>query len=546
MIDSRDWQVRLGPLLSSLLEGDLDEKQREELDEILRAEPESRQYYARYMFIHAALSWKKVEPIALRAAQAPPSGKPVADTVQPVRSVQADDDPPVTASQPTRSSTRQLGETAAPAAGWNRLARTFAQQPLTLAIMLMVMIFGGVVLWRWSTFSSPPKVTEEIARPSERENNLLLGVAGGPTQYVANITGGSQVEWGDPNSQPSPNARLLAGQVLEFRSGLLEVTFRNGAVVLLEGPALFSLGDGQSTALVRGKLTADVPESASGFTVATPAVEIVDLGTRFGVDVSNGVTQTSVFKGEIKAQPLNQNGGGQFLRLTEGEGARFVAAGGPVVRTPALAERFVSQLPNRVQSVAVADPAVASRNLIRPKSVRSNIVGTIHPLARMIDGSGLVGKGPELTRLHHGNELPDDDQARLLDDNANWKAVITFLPIDLEFDLGETFDLARLHVWNYAHPAPGFVAELRDARHVALWLSSDGVDFQPAGSIELKSSAAAPESAQSFPLAGRARYVRLRLTSSYGAGRGSEVGLGEVRLEGKPAVKKSDGDKTQQ
>ena len=50
----------------------------------------------------------------------------------------------------------------------------------------------------------------------------------------------------------------------------------------------------------RGRLAADVPPSAKGFTVITPTGDAVDLGTRFGVDVpSSGSAEVHVFQGEV-------------------------------------------------------------------------------------------------------------------------------------------------------------------------------------------------------------------------------------------------------
>jgi hypothetical protein len=50
----------------------------------------------------------------------------------------------------------------------------------------------------------------------------------------------------------------------------------------------------------RGRLAADVPPAAKGFTVVTPSGDAIDLGTRFGVDVpSTGAAEVHVFQGEV-------------------------------------------------------------------------------------------------------------------------------------------------------------------------------------------------------------------------------------------------------
>jgi hypothetical protein len=74
--------------------------------------------------------------------------------------------------------------------------------------------------------------------------------------------------------------------------------------VVLEGPARFELADPDRLVLWSGKLAADVPPRAVGFTIETPAGLIIDRGTRFGVNVSsNGLTETRVFQGRVDVRP---------------------------------------------------------------------------------------------------------------------------------------------------------------------------------------------------------------------------------------------------
>ena len=54
---------------------------------------------------------------------------------------------------------------------------------------------------------------------------------------------------------------------------------------------------------MRGRLSAEVPSSAKGFTVITPTGKAIDLGTKFGVDVPlQGEAEIHVFQGEVIAQ----------------------------------------------------------------------------------------------------------------------------------------------------------------------------------------------------------------------------------------------------
>ena len=60
----------------------------------------------------------------------------------------------------------------------------------------------------------------------------------------------------------------------------------NGASVTLQGPAAYEIAGPMETRLHHGILTARIPESAIGFTVETSAMNVVDLGTAFGVSVN--------------------------------------------------------------------------------------------------------------------------------------------------------------------------------------------------------------------------------------------------------------------
>jgi hypothetical protein len=94
---------------------------------------------------------------------------------------------------------------------------------------------------------------------------------------------------------------------LNFSSGTVEIEFLSGARLLVVGPAKLRLESESSVFLENGKASAYVPQPARGFTVKTPTMQLVDLGTAFGVDVtSDSKAEVHVFDGEISIQPTNQ------------------------------------------------------------------------------------------------------------------------------------------------------------------------------------------------------------------------------------------------
>src|SRR5438093_1478452 len=102
---------------------------------------------------------------------------------------------------------------------------------------------------------------------------------------------------------PARPARELTTTPLNLVSGLAEVLFKGGAVLVIEGPAEFTPETEDSVILKRGRLTARMPETARPFTVNTPAARVLDHGTEFGVDVGAGGTTVEVFHGRVSLKP---------------------------------------------------------------------------------------------------------------------------------------------------------------------------------------------------------------------------------------------------
>lgn len=62
-------------------------------------------------------------------------------------------------------------------------------------------------------------------------------------------------------------------------------------------------------ALIQGAMVADVPERAYGFTVDTPSMRVVDLGTEFGLTAdAMGSSAVQVFVGEVNAAAYDASG----------------------------------------------------------------------------------------------------------------------------------------------------------------------------------------------------------------------------------------------
>ena len=115
---------------------------------------------------------------------------------------------------------------------------------------------------------------------------------------VGILTDSINAEWITDHEVPAIGDVVREGE-LTLTKGLAEITFSNGAVVVVESPAIIELQGPKSMFVSSGTITAVVSEYATGFTVDTPSATIVDLGTEFGVDVKgDGACSLSMFKGK--------------------------------------------------------------------------------------------------------------------------------------------------------------------------------------------------------------------------------------------------------
>jgi len=323
-------------LASRLADGQLADADRDRLATLLAEHPDLHQDYLRHLTVHAYLDWMHSPPELGVSASTPAAAQPHSPKI----------------------------------ATWLRdLGRDFAREPVALAVLILVLISGGVLIWNLSQMGRPQQQTASgpgaasgepraLARggstASGGASNLRAGsehertaqtppeadVPGAPV--VARLTRTVGATWSQQFTQPY-DASLSAGQKLFLKQGLAEIAFESGVTVVLEGPAELMLGNAEggmrkvesptsdippspfpiphsnnACALSLGKLVARVPPQARGFTVQTPTMTVVDLGTEFGVAVKpiaasppvsslqpsvSSTTEVHVLLGEVRVIP---------------------------------------------------------------------------------------------------------------------------------------------------------------------------------------------------------------------------------------------------
>jgi hypothetical protein len=157
---------------------------------------------------------------------------------------------------------------------------------------------------------------------------------GATSTAVAMLTRVVDARWSKHTATPRVGGALEPGW-LRLESGLAQVVFYSGARLVIEGPAELQLVSPTEAVCPAGRLLAEVPQAARGFRLQTAQLNVVDLGTAFGIDATEGQTEVHVFKGQVAL--LEDTAANQLL----GEGQAAVAQGNaPLRRMAASAAAF--------------------------------------------------------------------------------------------------------------------------------------------------------------------------------------------------------------
>ena len=147
---------------------------------------------------------------------------------------------------------------------------------------------------------------------------------------MAVLTHAVGVEW--EGDLAYAEGAALRPDTLKISQGLLQIEFFSGATVVVEGPAEFELIDPMKARCSLGRVRANVPHFARGFSVMSSDLQVVDLGTEFGFSASeDGSQELHVFDGEVTVQGgvVGNNPrhlmGGTAVRMHE-DGMRFFDA----------------------------------------------------------------------------------------------------------------------------------------------------------------------------------------------------------------------------
>ena len=288
-------------LMRRCLDGEASEEEFARLEELLRNDAEFRTDYLRYANIDSALS---ALPKSLNGA---------ADDVE-------------------QESSQPLAE----------LEWIKSHGPgVWLAVCIALLLFVGIPAYQaitWGIGGNQGDLAQQGLIELENTNDTGVAVL----TRVAGLTGTATSDWRIGQTIPPGS--------MTWDSGLLQLEFYGGATVVAEGPAEIEILDESRVVCRRGRLRAHVPEPARGFAVLAPSFELVDVGTEFGLDVSqDGVSEVHVFDGKVELYEAKSNRSLATRRELIAGDALTVDRDGASIQTDAREADFVT--PNRLSKM---------------------------------------------------------------------------------------------------------------------------------------------------------------------------------------------------
>tara|TARA_R110002111_G_scaffold177322_1_gene243433 strand:- start:70308 stop:72014 length:1707 start_codon:yes stop_codon:yes gene_type:complete len=144
--------------------------------------------------------------------------------------------------------------------------------------------------------AAPPLVADSISQYYFDENAT-------PPEDVATISAAMQATWTLLGEYPAVTDHFQPGTV-KVTSGNVAFAFSGGADISLTSPSLFGMERKNQGTLFSGRLSARMSDPLAPFTLETPSVEVIDMGTEYEVSVNEAAeTLVHVLDGQVEVKP---------------------------------------------------------------------------------------------------------------------------------------------------------------------------------------------------------------------------------------------------
>ena len=300
-------------LITALIEGELSEEQRERLNTLFREDPSCRKLYTGVMSVHGLLLWSH-ELSAEQEQEMDESDAFLMEVYDQARLARIKHDAELELTKNLKAQTLEEEQRK------QDLNPSEPEAKSRIIIIPKVAVYGGlaaalllamVLLWPLLPSRGPS--------------------GGGPSDepIVAEVVPEARLvrsEGAVWAQEISADGVLASVGDWTLREGFAEIVMPSGASVILHGPTTFRIIDENTMALNDGRVTAEVPDRAKYFTVKTQSMDVVDLGTRFGVKTEeDGASSASVFEGRVEVHESALSATGSPRKVALGAGEQIVA-----------------------------------------------------------------------------------------------------------------------------------------------------------------------------------------------------------------------------
>ncbi len=298
---------QLAELIGRLLDDQATTEQIALLESALGQNAEYRQIYRNELQTHASLSFPR---------RWQPSTQSIAASMA--------DPPPLGVERP------EMRQRVEPQATADTKRPSLTSLALLAAAACLLMTIGGVTTaWYRDLASSGGHGT---LGASNNDHSSVGLVAGSPqtnvtiaVEAVARIGETVDARWETVPRSNKPSlgagASLRPGW-LRLRSGVVRVDFLSGARVVLKGPAELEIRSPWEANLKSGSVSCQVAQWARGFRLMARGMEVLDLGTEFGVRIDAlGTPEVHVFNGKVAVFGI---AGRKHVEVAEQQAMRLV------------------------------------------------------------------------------------------------------------------------------------------------------------------------------------------------------------------------------
>lgn len=389
--------------LGDLCNGTLDDRESDWLAGQLRESAEVRNLYVDYMSMHAGISSEiaLLDPVVMEAAF-------------------GDEFPTDSLASVPRDPEAQAASMA------------FGRSWLAIAAsLLFVFLLGGLL--------SRAMITPE-------GSGSLHASGSSDLPSIARITSTQDCRWGHVSSDSGSSdigygSKLYAGQTIQLREGLAEITFEDGATMLLESPAKVFFESDEQIEILEGRLAARIPPESRRLSIQTKTLDLRNVDAEFGLLTRDtGASELHVFNGSLEANFLDASG--RLREYKEIHGSEAVLASPStttILEFPANDARFVRSM---TPAQGPHDGLLAYEGFVYPEG----------PLSAQNGGFGWAGPWSTIAADHEAGPDSNRVNARSLSYNGivprgNHAAIVAQrnrIRRSLASSVGGVFDVAGL------------------------------------------------------------------------------------------------------